>query len=91
MTDLFDIAAKSGPRPLADRLRPAVLDEVIGQDHLLGPDGPLGTMIAREDMGDAFWGPPETEVNFAHGHTCRTIGVCGTYSLLCCIVHFVVV
>lgn len=30
---------------------------------------PLGAMIAREDMGDAFWGPAEAEVNFAHGHT----------------------
>ncbi len=30
---------------------------------------PLGAMIAREDMADAFWGPPETQVQFAHGHT----------------------
>ncbi len=30
---------------------------------------PLGAMIAREDMGDVFWGPAEAEVNFAHGHT----------------------
>ena len=59
MTDLFDIAAKSGPRPLADRLRPAVLDEVIGQDHLLGPDGPLGTMIAAGELSSLIlWGPP---------------------------------
>jgi len=32
-------AAPPGPRPLADQLRPRSLDEVVGQDHLLGPDG----------------------------------------------------
>ena len=39
MSTLFESQA---PRPLADRLRPQTLDEVVGQDHLLGPDGPLG-------------------------------------------------
>ena len=59
MTDLFDIAAKTGPRPLADRLRPARLQDVIGQDHLLGPEGPLGTMLAAGSLSSLIlWGPP---------------------------------
>ena len=35
----------SAPRPLADRLRPSTLDEVVGQGHLLGPEGPIGRMV----------------------------------------------
>ena len=64
MTDLFDTpasesAAKGTPRPLADRLRPATLSDVIGQDHLLGPDGPLGTMLAAGSLSSlVLWGPP---------------------------------
>ncbi|WP_424969896.1 replication-associated recombination protein A [Dinoroseobacter sp. S76] len=61
MADLFDTedAEETAPRPLADRLRPAKLSEVIGQDHLLGPDGPLGTMLASGGLGSViFWGPP---------------------------------
>ena len=48
MTDLFAAAGleKDAPRPLADRLRPTSLAEVVGQDHLLSPEGPLGRMIA---------------------------------------------
>ena len=47
------------PRPLADRLRPARLDEVVGQDHLLGPDGPIGRMVAGRRLGSmVLWGPP---------------------------------
>lgn len=46
-------------RPLADRLRPAVLDEIVGQDHLLGPDGPLRKMIDAERLTSfILWGPP---------------------------------
>lgn len=49
------------PRPLADRLRPASLSEVIGQDHLLGPDGPITRMVqARAITSMIFWGPPGT-------------------------------
>jgi putative ATPase len=49
----------AGPRPLADRLRPRALAEVVGQDHVLGPDGPLGRMIAEGKLGSiVFWGPP---------------------------------
>jgi putative ATPase len=48
-----------GPRPLADRLRPQRLEDVAGQAHLLGPDGPLGRMIAERRLASIiFWGPP---------------------------------
>ncbi|HYF85812.1 replication-associated recombination protein A [Azospirillum sp.] len=53
---LFESAA---PRPLADRLRPRTLDEVVGQDHLLKPDGPLGRMVAARRLASMIlWGPP---------------------------------
>ena len=63
MADLFDTPSETAndtaPRPLADRLRPAVLSDVIGQDHLLGPEGPLGTMLASGQLSSIiFWGPP---------------------------------
>ncbi|MFF7047174.1 replication-associated recombination protein A [Streptomyces griseorubiginosus] len=46
-------------RPLADRLRPTRLDEVVGQDHLLAPDAPLGRMVDRQRLSSAvLWGPP---------------------------------
>jgi putative ATPase len=55
---LFESAA---PKPLADRLRPKRLDEVVGQGHLLGPEGPLGKMIAARRLSSiVFWGPPGT-------------------------------
>ncbi|MEX2454324.1 MAG: AAA family ATPase, partial [Rhodospirillaceae bacterium] len=51
----------SAPRPLADRLRPADLSEVLGQDHLLGPEGPIGRMSADGRMSSVIlWGPPGT-------------------------------
>ena len=50
-----------GTRPLADKLRPAQLDEVVGQDHLLGPDGALTRMLDAGSLGSLiFWGPPGT-------------------------------
>lgn len=56
MATLFDSQA---PRPLADRLRPAELADVVGQDHLIGSDGPLGRMIkARRLASIVLWGPP---------------------------------
>ncbi len=62
--DLFGSEAAepaSGPRPLADRLRPKALDEVVGQDHLVGPDGALTRMLARELLASLIlWGPPGT-------------------------------
>ena len=49
------------PRPLADKLRPQKLSEVVGQDHLLGPDGVLTRMLATRSLGSLiFWGPPGT-------------------------------
>jgi putative ATPase len=49
------------PRPLADRLRPTRLDEVAGQDHLIGPQGALSRLIASKSIGSLiFWGPPGT-------------------------------
>jgi putative ATPase len=49
------------PRPLADRLRPRKLDEVVGQEHLLGPDGALTRMLDTRSLGSlVFWGPPGT-------------------------------
>lgn len=68
MTDLFDspsdksavqsTAKPAHPAPLADRLRPATLDDVIGQDHLLGPDGALSVMLNGAMPSLIFWGPP---------------------------------
>jgi putative ATPase len=62
MPDLFDTApdpAAEAPRPLADRLRPARLSEVIGQQAALGPEGPLGAMLAAGSLGSLIlWGPP---------------------------------
>ncbi|MCB4824383.1 replication-associated recombination protein A [Roseicella aerolata] len=51
--------APDGPRPLADRLRPRSLEEVVGQDHLLGPQGALSGMLARGSLASLIlWGPP---------------------------------
>jgi putative ATPase len=52
---------KDAPRPLADRLRPTKLEEVVGQDQLLGADGALTRMLATRSLGSlVFWGPPGT-------------------------------
>jgi putative ATPase len=52
---------RDAPRPLADRLRPTKLAEVVGQDHLLGPDGALTRMLDTRTLGSLiFWGPPGT-------------------------------
>ena len=49
MSDLFQAAGltEEAPRPLADRLRPESIEDVVGQDHLLGPEGPIGRMLAQ--------------------------------------------
>ena len=67
-TDLFGESAPpppsrpevpTGPRPLADRLRPRELEEVVGQDHLVGPAGALSGMLARGSLASLIlWGPP---------------------------------
>src|SRR5476649_838715 len=52
---------KDAPRPLADKLRPDQLADVVGQDHLLGPDGALTRMLETRSLGSlVFWGPPGT-------------------------------
>src|SRR3954470_17434456 len=52
---------RDAPRPLADKLRPTKLAEVVGQDHLLGPDGALTRMLDTRSLGSlVFWGPPGT-------------------------------
>ena len=56
MSTLFENQA---PHPLADRLRPRSLAEVVGQDHLLGPDAPIGRMVANRKLSSMIlWGPP---------------------------------
>ncbi len=61
--DLFDTVTPTpkaeGPRPLADRLRPRALSEVIGQAHVLSPEGPLGAMLGARSLSSLIlWGPP---------------------------------
>jgi len=61
MSDLFSSAGfeSEAPRPLADRLRPQSLDDVVGQDHVLGQDGPLGRMLEQQRLSSLIlWGPP---------------------------------
>ena len=64
MIDLFDIPGQvprdtDGLRPLADRLRPKSLSEVIGQRQVLGSEGPLSVMLASKALRSViFWGPP---------------------------------
>lgn len=66
MSDLFaaekqENEASMQHRPLADRLRPKTLEEVVGQDHLVGKEGALTRMIASGNIGSLiFWGPPGT-------------------------------
>ncbi|HXV25457.1 MAG TPA: replication-associated recombination protein A [Alphaproteobacteria bacterium] len=56
MATLFESQA---PRPLADRLRPRRLEEVVGQDHLLKPEAPIGRMAAQGRLASMIlWGPP---------------------------------
>jgi putative ATPase len=60
---LFEAAglAKDAPRPLADKLRPQKLSEIVGQDALVGPDGALTRMLETRSLGSlVFWGPPGT-------------------------------
>jgi len=68
MADLFGDTAPTTPpqeisanAPLADRLRPRSLDEIVGQEHLTGPDGAIGRMVAAGKLGSMIlWGPPGT-------------------------------
>ena len=63
MTNLFEAAGldKGAPRPLADRLRPAKLADVVGQDHIVGADGTLTRMLKSGRIPSLIlWGPPGT-------------------------------
>jgi putative ATPase len=63
VADLFEAAGlkPQQPSPLADRLRPQRLDEVVGQDHLLGPEGPVRRMADAKRLSSMIlWGPPGT-------------------------------
>ncbi len=63
MSDLFEAAGltPTAPTPLADRLRPTSLDEVVGQDHLLGEGGPIRRMVEGGRLASMIlWGPPGT-------------------------------
>jgi putative ATPase len=56
MSGLFEAQA---PRPLADRLRPQRMEEIVGQDHLIGPTAPIGRMLAARQISSMIlWGPP---------------------------------
>src|SRR5438270_6575315 len=62
-SNLFAAAGmeQDAPRPLPDRLRPQKLSDVVGQDHILGPDGALTRMLDTRTLGSlVFWGPPGT-------------------------------
>ena len=61
MTNLFQSAGleAAAPTPLAEALRPQALEEVVGQDHLIGADGPIGRMLAQSRLSSMIlWGPP---------------------------------
>lgn len=61
MSDLFQSAGleDEAPRPLADRLRPQAISEVVGQDHLISKDGPIGRMLDSGRLASMIlWGPP---------------------------------
>lgn len=76
MSDLFSAAAEQrlrGQAPLAARLRPATIDDVVGQEHLVGPGKPLRLLVERDRLTSAiFWGPPGT------GKTTLALAVAGT-------------
>ncbi len=61
MTNLFQSAGleASAPTPLAEALRPRTLEDVVGQSHLIGPEGPIGRMLAQSRLSSMIlWGPP---------------------------------
>ncbi len=76
MTDLFqtELPEREAPRPLPDRLRPRVLEEIAGQDHLVGAGGPVRKMADAQHLASmVLWGPPgcgkTTLARILAGHT----------------------
>jgi putative ATPase len=78
MADLFAAAAEERLRataPLAARLRPRTIDDVVGQDHLVGPGKPLRRLVEQDRLTSAiFWGPPGT------GKTTLALAIAGSTS-----------
>ena len=61
MADLLDQGGASPAIPLAERLRPATLADTVGQEHLTGPEGAIGRMVAAGKLSSMIlWGPPGT-------------------------------
>src|SRR5687767_14376412 len=78
MADLFAAAAEERLRStatLAARLRPRTIDDVVGQDHLVGPGKPLRRLVEQDRLTSAlFWGPPGT------GKTTLALAIAGSTS-----------
>ncbi|MFN2257606.1 MAG: replication-associated recombination protein A, partial [Desulfuromonadaceae bacterium] len=77
--DLFSDTSSDGHTPLAERMRPTMLEDVCGQQHLLGPEGALRHLIEHDQLTSLiFWGPPGTGKTtlarvIAHHSQCRFV------------------